>query len=129
MIYKALLATAAVIFVASPLWAEDISTHVLNTATGQGGGGVPVTLEINRDGEWSEIATATTEENGRVEAFGIEAEVATYRLSFDMTAYDGFEKPAFFPEISVVFAVQDSGRHHHVPVLVSPFGYSTYLGN
>ncbi len=109
--------------------AEDISTHVLNIATGQGAEGIPVTLEVEGDGGWTEVGTRTTGANGRVEGFDVEAEAATYRLHFDMSGYTAFGDAPFFPEIAITFAVSDTDRHHHVPVLVSPFGYSTYLGN
>ncbi len=109
--------------------AEDISTHVLNIATGQGGGGVPVTLERHDGDGWEQVGSGTTQENGRIEGFGITAEKATYRLTFDTSAYDALGDDPFFPEIVVTFAIEDTERHHHVPVLVSPYGYSTYLGN
>lgn len=109
--------------------AEDISTHVLNISTGTGGAGIPVTLEMKEGDIWTEIGTSTTGENGRVEGFDIETEVATYRLAFDLSNYVDLGQTPFFPEIDVIFQVQDSDREHHVPVLVSPFGYSTYLGN
>lgn len=129
MIRTTCLAILGATALASPALAEDISTHVLNTATGEGGAGVPVTLEMQGGGGWTEIATATTEQSGRVANFGIDSEEATYRLRFDMTQYDAFGDAPFFPEITVTFQVSDTGRHHHVPVLVSPYGYSTYLGN
>ena len=109
--------------------AEDISTHVLNISTGTGGAGIPVTLEMKEGDIWTEIGTFTTGENGRVEGFDIETEVATYRLAFDLSNYVDLGQTPFFPEIDVIFQVQDADREHHVPVLVSPFGYSTYLGN
>lgn len=109
--------------------AEDISTHVLNISTGTGGAGIPVTLEMKEGDTWTEIGTSTTGENGRVEGFDIETEVATYRLAFDLSNYVDLGQTPFFPEIDVIFQVQDADREHHVPVLVSPFGYSTYLGN
>ena len=109
--------------------AEDISTHVLNISTGTGGAGIPVTLEMKEGDTWTEIGTSTTGENGRVEGFDIETEVATYRLAFDLSNYADLGRTPFFPEIDVIFQVQDADREHHVPVLVSPFGYSTYLGN
>lgn len=107
--------------------AEGISTHVLDVA-----GGVPVTLEMRGEGGWTEIATATTEENGR--ANGLmegEAKPGLYRLTFDMTAYDGFSGMdlLFFPEITVSFRVEDGTQHFHVPIVVSPYNYSTYKGN
>ena len=112
--------------------AEGISTHVLDVAGGVGAGGVPVTLEMRGEGGWIEIATATTEENGR--ANGLvegEAEPGLYRLTFDMTRYDGFSEvePLFFPEITVSFHVEDGTQHFHVPIVVSPYNYSTYKGN
>lgn len=129
MLARPLIAAIALAATAGLAHAEDISTHVLNIATGEGGAGVPVTLEIERDGTWSEVGSATTGEKGRVEGFGVEAEDARYRLTFDMTEYDAFGGEPFFPEIAITFDVEDASRHHHVPVLVSPYGYSTYLGN
>lgn len=129
MLRTLLTSTAAVVFLAGSTMAEDISTHVLNIATGQGGADIPVTLEMMENGDWTEIGTGKTAENGRVEGFDIEAEEATYRLSFNLSGYEALGENPFFPEIDVIFAVQDTDLHHHVPVLVSPFGYSTYLGN
>ncbi|WP_394224694.1 hydroxyisourate hydrolase [Paracoccus marcusii] len=90
---------------------------------------IPVTLEMKEGDTWTEIGTSTTGENGRVEGFDIETEVATYRLAFDLSNYADLGQTPFFPEIDIIFQVQDADREHHVPVLVSPFGYSTYLGN
>ncbi|WP_281826800.1 hydroxyisourate hydrolase [Jannaschia rubra] len=121
--------SAVTLLAAAPTLAEDISTHVLDISTGMGGAGIPVTLEKRSGDGWEQIGTGTTQDNGRVEGFDITTEAATYRLVFDMTAYDDFGPDAFFPEIDVTFAVSDTDRHHHVPVLVSAYGYSTYLGN
>lgn len=123
--------TAAAALIGSAAAAETISTHILDLARGVGGGDVPVVLSIKQpDGAWKELATARTDGNGRVKAFeGVEAEAATYRLSFDMTGYGDPGTRPFFPEIDVVFQVADPAQHHHVPVVVSPFGYSTYRGN
>lgn len=129
MIRTLLLAAVSAFALTGAAQAEDISTHVLNIATGTGGAGIPVTLEIEQNGNWSKIGSGITGDNGRVEGFGIDAEKATYRLSFDLSGYKALGEAPFFPEIDVIFAVQDTDRHHHVPVLVSPFGYSTYLGN
>jgi 5-hydroxyisourate hydrolase len=124
--------TAALALSATAASAEGISTHVLDLASGVGGKDVPVTLEIRQaDGSWRQVATARTDDNGRVRSFGddVVAEVATYRLSFDMSEYGQAGKAAFFPEIDVVFRVSDASVHYHVPVVVSPYGYSTYRGN
>lgn len=112
--------------------AEGISTHVLDLARGVGGQDVPVTLEIKQaDGSWHQLAQAKTDENGRVRSFGddIHAQAAVYKLTFDMSQYPTAGTQPFFPEIDVVFRVTDPMAHHHVPVVVSPYGYSTYRGN
>ncbi|MBB3987787.1 5-hydroxyisourate hydrolase [Sagittula marina] len=129
MIRTIFLAALSAAALAGAAQAEDISTHVLNISTGEGGAGIPVMLEIEKDGEWAEVGSGVTGNNGRVEGFGVEAEDAQYRLTFDMTKYDANKKEPFFPEITVTFDVQDAERHHHVPVLVSAYGFSTYLGN
>lgn len=122
---------AAAIITGSAGFAETISTHILDLAQGVGGSDVPVVLAMKQqDGSWMDLATARTDENGRVRAFdGVEAEAATYRLSFDMSAYGEQQAEPFFPEIDVIFQINDPSQHYHVPVVVSPFGYSTYRGN
>ena len=124
---RPIMLAAALTLAATPVLAEGISTHVLDLARGVGGAGVPVTLEKEADGEWETVGEAKTQDNGRVEDFGVETENATYRLTFDMRGYEG-EAP-FFPEIGVTFNVDDPSQHYHVPVVVSPYGYSTYRGN
>ena len=83
------------------------------------------------DGSWLQVAKAKTDENGRVRSFGADTQIkaATYKLTFDMSHYGEAGATAFFPEIDVVFRVTNPTAHHHVPVVVSPFGYSTYRGN
>lgn len=113
-------------------FAEGISTHVLDLASGVGGKNVPVTLEIqNEKGVWSKVASGVTDDNGRIKSFGesFKSRKGKYKLSFDMTKYAAGKTNPFFPEISVVFNVADETLHYHVPVVVSPFGYSTYRGN
>ncbi len=99
-----------------------LSTHVLDTARGEPVAGVPVRLE--RDG--TTVAEAVTDADGRVRDLG-PVTVGRYRLVFDTAAHLG--AGAFFPSVSVEFAVADAGRHYHVPLLLSPFGYSTYRGS
>ncbi len=121
---------AAAMALAGVASAGDISTHVLNTTTGTGGAGIPVTLEMHKDGAWTQVGSGETGENGRVKAFDIQTEVALYRLNFDVSGYEALGDDPFFPQISVTFQVQDAEReHHHIPILINPFGYSTYLGN
>ena len=111
-----------------------ITTHVLDTARGVPAAGLEVILELRHGSEWSPIGRATTDAGGRVEAFSDAAlaPLATglYRLTFDTGTYhrdQGITAP-FFPEVRIVFSVRDAGEHHHVPLLLSPFGYSTYRG-
>lgn len=115
-----------------PAAAAEISTHVLDLARGVGGPGVPVVLSRKDDrGRWVEIAKSRTDDNGRVRSFGDAARFTpgVYRLHFDMTGYPQAGAQPFFPEIDLVFRVTDASGHYHVPVVVSPFGYSTYRGN
>lgn len=101
-----------------------ISTHVLDTAKGAPAAGVPVTLSRRARGAWSRVANAVTDTDGRVKEFAVgRIEPGDYRLEFDTAAYS-----AFYPEVSVVFTVKDAGAHHHIPLLLAPFGYSTYRG-
>jgi len=123
------LATAITVALSGAAFAGDISTHVLNTTTGTGGAGIPVTLEMQADGAWIQIGTGETGENGRVKGFGIEAEDALYRLNFDVSGYEALGDAPFFPSVSVTFHIQNTAREHHIPILINPFGYSTYLGN
>ena len=114
--------------VSTAAYAEGISTHVLDIKDGVGRADVPVTLSIQDDSNsWTDIGSAMTEENGRVESFGedITVEEGVYKLTFDMSETG----ETFFPEIDVIFNVEDPEEHYHVPVIVSPYGYSTYRGN
>ena len=98
-----------------------LSTHVLDTARGEPAAGVNVTLE--HDG--AVLSTATTDADGRVKDFGPVA-AGRYRLVFDTAGYLGPD--AFFPSVTVEFTIT-TNRHYHVPLLLSPFGYSTYRGS
>ncbi|WP_141581558.1 hydroxyisourate hydrolase [Actinomadura sp. WMMA1423] len=102
---------------------SGLSTHVLDTAAGRPAAGVRVTLET-RDGRY--IAEGVTDSHGRVAAFGTGSPArGDYVLRFDTGAYvDGF-----YPEVIVVFTVTAAGEHHHVPLLLSPYGYATYRGS
>jgi 5-hydroxyisourate hydrolase len=106
-----------------------ITTHVLDTALGEPARGVPVRLtRIVPD--QSVLAEARTDDDGRVTELGPDAtEPGTYQLRFDVAAYAAATgQHCFFPEVVITFAVTDE-RHHHVPLLLSPFAYSTYRGS
>jgi 5-hydroxyisourate hydrolase len=108
-----------------------ITTHVLDTARGMPAAGLEVMLELRHASDWSPIGRTTTDGQGRVTAFSdAPLAVGIYRLTFDTGAYhrdQGIGAP-FFPEVRIVFTVRDASVHHHVPLLLSPFGYSTYRG-
>jgi len=90
---------------------------------------VPVVLETLRAGGWAEVASRVTDGDGRVADLATEAAPGTYRLRFDVSSYYGArDVKTFFPFVEIAFLVTDD-EHHHVPLLVSPFGYSTYRGS
>ena len=109
----------------------SISTHVLDTARGRPAAGLAVTLSRRAGNDrWSVVGKGVTDDDGRVADLAPERiEVGDYRLEFSTAAYfKAAGTKAFYPEVSVVFTVSDAGAHHHVPLLLSPFGYSTYRG-
>ena len=110
-----------------------ITTHVLDTARGRPAAGVPVVLEIFSGGEWKEIGRALTDGDGRAKQLlppDHVLKLGTYRLSFDLATWFATQEiKAFFPSATIVFLVRDEGQHYHVPLLLSPFGYSTYRGS
>jgi 5-hydroxyisourate hydrolase len=111
---------------------SPITTHVLDTARGQPAASVPVVLEIQSGGSWTELARGTTNADGRVGDLlpAGRLEKAVYRLRFDTAAYFlACGVKGFYPSVAVVFEVREPGRHHHVPLLLAPFGYSTYRGS
>jgi len=111
---------------------SGLSTHVLDTARGGAAAGVGIVLEIGGAGSWREIARAATDRDGRCAQLlpaGTPLEAATYRLTFAVGAYfAGQGVASFHPQVIVVFEVRDPAQHHHVPLLLSPFGYTTYRG-
>lgn len=104
----------------------SLSTHILDTSVGRPAPDVPVRLEARAAGGWQVIAEGCTDSDGRIAGWGIEAE-GVYRLVFDTGDYLGPD--AFYPEVVVAFRITDTAEHYHVPLLISPFGYSTYRGS
>jgi 5-hydroxyisourate hydrolase len=104
-----------------------ISTHILDTTKGMPASGVTVVLEKSEQGNWRTIGEDQTNADGRI-AFDCPKEAGTYRLTFQIEAY--FQNEAsFFLNTPVVFKIQDTGRKYHVPLLLNPYGYSTYRGS
>lgn len=113
---------------------SGITTHVLDTSAGRPARGVPVRLDVHHEGKgWVTLAERMTDADGRVKdllANGAKVDAGRYRLTFGTGAYFGErEIAAFFPEASIVFEIVDPAQHYHVPLLLSPFGYSTYRGS
>ena len=104
-----------------------ITTHVLDTSTGRPAQGIKVLLEIERQ-RWETVGRGITDSDGRLQTLteGIALERANYRLTFATREYDA---ECFFPEVVLVFCVDEPAEHYHVPLLLSRFGYSTYKGS
>lgn len=113
---------------------STISTHILDTSRGRPAPGVPVKLEILNAGEgWSPLSQAVTDADGRIKEFIVgepQLGPGTFRLVFSVDEYfEGLSQPSFYPEVSVTFLIDSATEHYHVPLLISPFGYSTYRGS
>ena len=111
---------------------SGLTTHVLDTAAGRPAAGVPVRLE-RLDGEaWRELHRTATNDDGRAPGLlpaGTELAAGIYRLTFDTAVYHAARGgEGFYPYVSIVFTVRDAAQHHHVPLLLSPFSYTTYRG-
>ena len=110
----------------------SVTTHVLDTSSGRPASGVEVRLET-RDGEgWRELGSGRTDADGRArELLGQgHLEPGIFRLRFATGEYfRALGVESFHPEVAVVFRVKDPSQHHHVPLLLSPFGYTTYRGS
>jgi 5-hydroxyisourate hydrolase len=107
----------------------SLSTHVLDNASGMPAPGVPVRLERSGDDGWAAVADGVTDADGRLRDWVPDTEwgAGMYRLVFDTAAFLGND--AFFPQVSVTFQVNEPERHHHVPLLLSPYSYTTYRGS
>ena len=105
----------------------SLSTHVLDAVSGRPASGIAVTLT---DAAGTRLATSTTDDDGRIARLADELPVGLHRLHFDTGAYfTALGVPAFYPEIVIAFDVTDPVAKYHVPVLLSPYAYSTYRGS
>ena len=111
---------------------SPITSHVLDTALGRPAAGLRVRLDVlDADGHARPVAERVTNEQGRITDFVPPGALGaqTYRLTFDTGSYFAAAgRPQFYPRVDVVFTVVDADEHHHIPLLLSPFGYSTYRG-
>jgi 5-hydroxyisourate hydrolase len=109
-----------------------ITTHVLDTSRGRPAAGVPVELEATDGASWRRVGRGVTDDDGRLRSLMPPAgvlEPGVYRLTFDTGGYfRTVNAAAFYPRVIVEFTVVDGESHYHVPLLLNPFGYTTYRG-
>lgn len=106
-----------------------ISTHILDTMHGDPAANVKVVLEKREGADWNVLETAKTNDDGRI-VFNCESVAGDYRLTFSSEEYfkdKGVE--CFFLATPVAFHISDTNRKYHVPLLLNPYGYSTYRGS
>lgn len=112
---------------------SSITIHVLDTALGRAAAGVPVSLDIRAGEEWNNLARGETNGDGRIAALlapNHKLARGTYRLTFDTSTYFKSQQgPVFYPLVQVTFEIADPTQHYHIPLLLSPYGYSTYRGS
>jgi 5-hydroxyisourate hydrolase len=111
---------------------SPITTHVLDTARGRPAAGLRVVLERRVGGRFRVLARRVTDRNGRIGDLLPEGRLrrGTYLLTFDTARYFRSRRQrGFYPSVSVLFEIRAPGQHYHVPLLLSPFGYSTYRGS
>ena len=103
---------------------NPLSVHVLNLESGTPTPGISVDLEHKEQDKWVKLSSGVTDKNGRISALfpaGKKVETGDY--------YQKVQHKSFFPEIPVIFHMESSEPHYHIPLLLSPYGYSTYRGN
>ena len=107
---------------------SPITTHVLDTAKGCPAAGIVVSLEMLKNDSWESVAKGVTDADGRImEWMENVAQVGQYRISFDTASY--LQNNGFFPSVTINFMIEHPEQHYHVPLLLSPYGYSTYRGS
>lgn len=112
---------------------SPITTHVLDVSIGKPAAAVPVILAMEMaDGEWMEISRGATDADGRLRHLLEPGSLSrgTYRLTFDTRAYfESRDAVGLFPLVVIAFEVRNPDEHYHIPLLLSPYGYSTYRGS
>ena len=107
---------------------SPITTHVLDTAKGCPAENIDVVLEFSINGEWAPITKGTTDADGRImDWMDNGMQIGEYRITFTIDNYH--EGKGFFPSVSINFKIDDADQHYHVPLLLSPFSFSTYRGS
>ncbi len=110
---------------------SGLTTHVLDTARGRPAAGVRVTVQVEDGDGWRDVGGGVTDTDGRVPGLlAGELSAGTHRLTFATGAWFEAQGVAgFYPEVAVVCRIDDPAAHYHVPLLLSPYGYSTYRGS
>lgn len=110
---------------------STLSSHVLDTAAGRPAKGLAITIERMVQGTWTKHASGVTNDDGRApEIAGTELPKGDYRATFATGPwFEAQGSPVFYPEVRVMFRVDAADEHYHIPLLLSPFGYSTYRGS
>ena len=111
---------------------SPITTHVLDTASGSPAAGIVVRLEKSEGDQWIFINEGKTNADGRVTDLMTpgKLEMAHYRINFETAAYFAAKSiKGFYPIVRIEFQIEDPSEHYHVPLLLSPYGYSTYRGS
>ncbi len=103
----------------------SVSTHVLDTASGEPVEGVTVTIERSLDGHWQHMSDGVTDVNGRIVMLAGAVFSGVYRLVFET----GDAGNPFYPQVHVVVDLDEDQDHYHIPLLISPYGYTTYRGS
>ena len=109
-----------------------LTSHVLDLALGQPARGLALRLEVLEGEIWRPLAASVTDADGRADDLlaGAALQARPHRLTFETGAYFAATgRPSFYPRVEVTFDVTAPAEHHHVPLLLSPFGYSTYRGS
>ena len=107
-----------------------ITSHILNISTGKPAEGVEAVLFYQANNNWTEIAKSKTNSDGRIQEWlSKEPAAGVYKIRFETKEYFGKNSIAtFYPYVEIVFEIK-SNEHYHIPILLSPFGYSTYRGS
>jgi 5-hydroxyisourate hydrolase len=110
---------------------SQVTTHILDTGSGRPATGVAVVLYVRDGDDWTLVGKGETDADGRIKNLGPERiPGGAYRLNIATGAYyEGLGTETFFPEVDLHFTVSDAGEHYHVPLLLSPFAFSTYRGS
>ncbi|MFK7766622.1 MAG: hydroxyisourate hydrolase [Mariniblastus sp.] len=111
---------------------SGITSHILDTTRGKPAAGVQIELEVKlQDSEWMAAGFGTTDDDGRVSnLLKNEFKPGEYRISFLVKEYfESQNVKSFYPTVRIEFIVEDTSEHYHVPLLLNPFGYSTYRGS